>query len=54
LRVPMTMVTPKASVEQFTIAFVDMTDAGGKLAMVWDKTGALVPFTLPSPAAVAK
>jgi Protein of unknown function (DUF2911) len=44
VRVPMTMVTPAFSVDQFTIAFVDMTDQAGKLAMVWEKTGGVVPF----------
>ena len=42
----MTMMTPKASIDQFTIGFVDMSDAGGKLALAWDKTVALVPFTV--------
>jgi len=46
VRVPMAMMTPKASIDQFTIGFVDMSDAGGKLAMAWDKTAALVPFTV--------
>ena len=46
VRVPMTMITPKASIDQFTIGFVDMTDEGGKLAMAWDKTAALAPFTV--------
>jgi hypothetical protein len=46
VRVPMKSVTPAVSVDQFTIAFVDMTDAGGKLAMVWEKTGGVVPFTV--------
>ena len=45
-RVPMKMITPQVSVDQFTIAFVDMTDNGGKLAMVWEKTGAVVPFSV--------
>jgi hypothetical protein len=31
VRVPMTMLTPKASIDQWTIGFVDMTDDGGKL-----------------------
>lgn len=44
VRAPMTMVTPAFSVDQFTIAFVDVTDQGGKLSMVWEKTGAVVPF----------
>jgi hypothetical protein len=46
VRAPMTMVTPAASIEQFTIAFVDMTQAGGKLALVWEKTAGVVPFTV--------
>jgi hypothetical protein len=46
VRVPMKMVTPQVSVEQFTIAFADMNNAGGKLAMVWEKTGGVVPFTV--------
>jgi hypothetical protein len=46
VRAPMKMMTPKVSVEQFTIAFVDVTDKGGKLAMAWEKTVALVPFTV--------
>jgi DUF2911 family protein len=46
VRVPMTMVTPKASIDQFTIGFADVTDAGGKLAMAWEKTAALAPFTV--------
>ena len=45
VRVPMKMVVPQVSVDQFTIAFVDMTAKGGKLAMVWEKTGAFVEFT---------
>jgi hypothetical protein len=44
VRVPMTMVKPAFSVDQFTIAFVDVADQGGKIAMVWEKTGAVVPF----------
>ena len=46
VRAPMTMLTPKASIDQWTIGFVDMTDAGGKLAMAWGTTAALVPFTV--------
>jgi hypothetical protein len=46
VRVPMSMVTPAVSIEQFTIAFVDMTDAGGKLALAWEKTAGVVPFTV--------
>jgi hypothetical protein len=46
VRVPMTMVTPAVSIDQFTIAFADMSDAGGKLAMGWEKSAAFVPFTV--------
>jgi hypothetical protein len=48
VRAPMKMVTPAVSVDQFTIAFVDMTDESGKIAMVWEKTGAVVPFKVVS------
>jgi hypothetical protein len=46
VRVPMAMMTPKASIDQFTIGFVDMSDAGGKLAMAWEKIAGVVPFTV--------
>jgi len=45
-RAPMKMVTPAVSIDQFTIGFVNMTDAGGAIAMGWEKTGAVVPFTV--------
>lgn len=48
VRVPMKMITPAVSVDQFTIAFVDMSNEGGKLAMAWEKTGAVVPFKVVS------
>ena len=46
VRVPMTMMTPAVSIDQFTIGFVDMSDAGGKLAIGWGKTAAVAPFTI--------
>ncbi len=46
VRVPMTMMKPAVSVDQFTIGFVDMTDKGGKLAMAWGNTAAIVLFTV--------
>ena len=46
VRAPMTMMTPQVSIDQFTIGFVDMTDAGGKFVMVWEKTAGVVPFTV--------
>jgi len=45
-RVPMKMITPAVSVDQFTIDFSDMSDAGGNIGMVWGKTGAVAPFTI--------
>ncbi len=45
-RIPMAMLKPAVSVDQFTIGFVDMSDKGGKLAMAWEKTGAVVPFAV--------
>jgi hypothetical protein len=34
--------------EQLSWEFVDMTNAGGTIALTWDKTQALVPFTFGS------
>jgi len=36
------------SMDQFTIAFIDMTSVDGKLAMMWDKTMAVAPFKVGS------
>jgi hypothetical protein len=44
VRAPMKLETPPHAIEQLTWQFVDMTDAGGALAIVWDKTMASVPF----------
>ena len=46
VRAPMTMVTPRATIDQWTINFIDVTDQGGKIVMGWDKTEAVVPFTV--------
>lgn len=46
LRAPMIVDQSPAAFEQFTIEFVDMTASGGTLLMVWDRTVALVPFTV--------
>jgi hypothetical protein len=48
LRAPMTVKTATDSVDQFTIQFVNMTDAGGTLEMLWEKTIAQVPFKVGS------
>lgn len=45
-RAPMTMGTLPFSVDQLTWDFLDMSDAGGKLAIMWDKTVATVPFQI--------
>ena len=44
VRAPMTLGTLPFSVEQLTWDFTDMSDAGGKLVMMWDKTVAAVAF----------
>lgn len=48
LRVPMQTVAETTSIEQFTIAFINMTQQGGALAMAWEKTVATVAFTVGS------
>jgi hypothetical protein len=40
----MTVAKSVMSTEQLTWGFADMTDAGGKLVMMWDKDVASVPF----------
>jgi hypothetical protein len=44
VRAPMTLATLPFSVDQLAWEFTDMTDAGGKLAIMWDKTMASVAF----------
>ena len=46
VRAPLTASTLPWSVDQLTWAFTDMTDAGGKIMIMWDKTAASVPFTV--------
>jgi hypothetical protein len=43
-RSPMTIGTLPFAIDQLTWDFVDMTDSGGKLAIMWDKVVATVPF----------
>jgi len=45
LRVPMQTSAGTLSIDQFTIAFVDMTQQGGTLAIAWEKTVATAAFT---------
>ena len=44
VRAPMKLESPPHAIEQLLWQFVDMTDAGGSIAIVWDKTMASVPF----------
>jgi hypothetical protein len=48
VRAPMTMATLPFAVDQLTWNFVDMTDTGGKIAIMWDKNVATVPFRVGS------
>ena len=45
VRTPMRVDALPYEVEQLTWQFVDMTAAGGRVALLWDKTMASVPFT---------
>ena len=47
VRLPMTRETLAHSFDQLSWEFLDMTDAGGRLAIVWDREMASVPFTIP-------
>ncbi len=44
LRAAMTVETLPFSMDQFTIAFINVAPDGGKLAMIWDKTMATASF----------
>jgi hypothetical protein len=46
VRAPMTMGTLPFAVDQLTWDFVDVTNTGGKMAIMWDKIVASVPFKL--------
>ena len=46
LRVPMTVTTLQHSFEQLSWQFLDVTESGGTLAMLWETTMASVSFTL--------
>jgi len=48
LRAPMTLTKGEWSVNQFTIEFVNMTDDGGALAMLWERDIASVDFRIAS------
>jgi hypothetical protein len=44
VRAPMKVETLPQSHEELSWEFLDVTDAGGTLAIMWDKTLASVPF----------
>ncbi len=46
VRAPMKVTTSTPSVEQFTIDFLNVTDAGGTLAMRWETTMATADFKI--------
>jgi len=46
-RAPMTIATLPVAIDQLTWNFADMSDAGGKLALMWDRTLATTAFTIP-------
>ena len=48
-RVPMKVDTMPFAVDQLTWTFVDMTNDGGKLALMWGKTMASTPFKATTP-----
>ena len=48
VRAPMTMSTLPFSADQLSWQFLDMSDAGGKIAIMWDKNVASVPFRVGS------
>jgi hypothetical protein len=44
VRAPMALATLPYSVEELTWTFVDMSNAGGKMAIMWDRAMASMPF----------
>ena len=44
VRAPMVLTKLPFSMEELTWAFTDMTENGGKIALMWDKDLAMVPF----------
>ncbi len=48
LRMPMAVSSLPFSMDEFTIAFIDMTAESGKIAMMWEKTIAVATFKVGS------
>ena len=49
LRAPMTVLPSPVSVEQFTIGFMNVSDAGATMTMQWDKTVATIDIKAAAP-----
>jgi len=47
VRLPMKVETLPHTFDQLSWEFLDLTDSGGRLALLWDKKLASVPFTFP-------
>ena len=47
VRAPMEVTSGENSVDQMTIVFSNVSDAGGALVVVWDKSIGVLPFTVP-------
>jgi hypothetical protein len=48
VRAPMTLAALPYSVEELTWSFVDVSNAGGKMAIMWDRVMASLPFKIGS------
>ena len=46
LRVPMIVDKADMSIDQFTVSFLNVTEMGGVLAVIWETTFAMVNFTV--------
>ena len=47
VRAPMTLSRLEHSLDELTITFLDMTDSGGKIGIAWERTAALLDFSIP-------
>jgi hypothetical protein len=46
VRAKMTMTMLPFAMDQMTWSFIDMSNTGGRLAIMWDKLMAAVPFSI--------
>ena len=54
VRAKMSLTTLPYSMDQLTWAVLDMSDAAGKIAIMWDTTMAVVPFAVADEAAAGE